>query len=67
MEELHMVENENNEFVGTKEAAKMLGIARDTVSKYCREKKLDAEQDGEGSPWRIRVSSIEEYKRKRGK
>ena len=40
--------------IGTKEAAKLWGVTQATVSKWCREGKIEgAEQDAKGSPWRI--------------
>ena len=40
--------------MGTKEAAKKWGVNQSTVSRWCREGKIDgAEQDAKGSPWHI--------------
>jgi len=42
------------EFIGTKEAAKQWGVTQGTISKWCREGRIEgAEQDEKGSPWRI--------------
>lgn len=41
------------EYMGTKEAAKRWGYSQSTIAKMCLEKKIDAEHDGYGSPWRI--------------
>jgi len=48
-------ENEPNtqSYMGTKEASERWGVSQKTVSKWCREKKIPAEQDRKGSPWRI--------------
>ena len=44
--------------IGTKEAAKLWGVTQATVSKWCREGKIEgAEQDAKGSPWRIPKST----------
>lgn len=40
------------EFMGTKEASEKWGIPQQTISKLCREKRIEAEQDAPGSPWR---------------
>lgn len=40
--------------MGTKEAATKWGVKQSTVSRWCREGKIDgAEQDAKGSPWHI--------------
>jgi len=40
--------------VGTREAAKRLGVTQSTVAKYCRLCLLEgATQDDKGSPWHI--------------
>lgn len=47
--------------IGTKEAAKRLGISQATVAKLCREGKINgAEHDAKGSPWHIPESTIVE-------
>lgn len=51
--------------LGTSAAAEILGVSRDTVSKWCREGVLDAEQDGAGRPWRIAESEVERLQRSR--
>ena len=56
------------EYVGTKEAAEMLGWAQNTVAKKCREGFfLRAEQDAKGSPWRIPKVDVEELLAERNK
>ena len=46
--------------IGTKEAAERLGLKQATVSKMCREGKIEgAEQDRKGSPWHIPEATIE--------
>ncbi len=55
-------------YVGTSEAAKILGYSQAYLTKLCREGKLpDAEQDGRGKPWRIPVCAIEEFKKQKGR
>ncbi len=39
--------------MGTKEAARIFGVSQATVSRWCREGIIYAEQDAKGSPWRI--------------
>lgn len=54
--------------IGTSEAAKRLGVKRETVARWCRENRIPgAEQDGIGKPWHIPESSIDEMLRKREK
>lgn len=56
------------QFLGTKEASEKLGVKQSTVTRWCRERKIKgAEQDVSGSPWRIPVSSIQEFLEKRRK
>lgn len=51
--------NLDNSFMGTKEASKLWGVTQATVSRWCREGKIDgAEQDEKGSPWRIPKNTI---------
>lgn len=45
------------EFMGTKEASEKWGIPQQTISKLCREKRIEAEQDAPGSPWRIPINT----------
>lgn len=54
------------EFVGTKAMAEIWGCKQSQVSQWCREGKIaGAEQDKEGSPWRIPVDALKpEIKRK---
>ena len=41
-------------YMGTKEASKLWGVSTATISRWCREGKIEgAEQDASGSPWRI--------------
>ena len=50
------------EYVGTKEAAEILGCSQSTVSKKCREGVFPrAEQDAPGSPWRIPKEDVTNY------
>lgn len=50
------------EYVGTKEAAEILGCSQSTVSKKCREGVFPrAEQDAPGSPWRIPKEDVEKF------
>ena len=54
------------EYVGTREAAKALGYSQAYVSKLCREGKFKgAEQDGKGSPWRIPIEEVRNWKNER--
>ena len=40
--------------MSTKEAAEKWNIKQNTISRWCREGKIDgAKQDAKGSPWRI--------------
>lgn len=42
------------QYMGTKEAAEKWSVKPSTITKWCREGKIDgAEHDGIGSPWRI--------------
>ncbi|MEE7582208.1 MAG: DNA-binding protein [Oscillospiraceae bacterium] len=42
------------EYMGTKEALKKWEVSQSTISRWCRERKVQgAEQDCKGSPWRI--------------
>ena len=55
-------------YVGTKDAAKMLGVSQSTISRYCRESIIkNAEQDAPGSPWRIPIEEIEKIKRRKNR
>ena len=52
------------EYMGTKEAAKLWNMSQVYVGRLCREGKIEgAEQDGEGSPWRIPVNAKNPKKR----
>ena len=45
--------------IGTKEASERWGYPMATISKWCREGKIEgAEQDKKGSPWRIPEDAI---------
>ena len=53
--------------VGTKEVADELRVLPSTVSKWCREGKVEgATQDAEGSPWHIPVETLLKMKKTRG-
>lgn len=53
--------------IGTKEAAKRLGVTQSTVAKYCRSGLLaGATQDGKGSPWHIPEKALEKILTKKG-
>lgn len=55
-------------YLGTKEVAKRLGKNQSTISAMCREGKIPgAEQDAQGSPWRIPEESIEKILNQRKK
>ena len=57
-----------NKYIGTKEAAELLGFSQSTVSRLCREGKIKgAEQDAKGSPWRIPLESVMEMINKENK
>ncbi len=44
------------DFMGTSKAAELWGCSQATVSKLCREGKIEGvEQDGKGKPWRIPI------------
>lgn len=45
------------EYMGTKEASERWGYSQTTVSKWCRLKLFDCEQDKVGSPWRIPINT----------
>lgn len=46
------------EYMGTKEAAEKWKCKQDTVSRWCREGKIEGvEQDAKGSPWRIPINA----------
>ena len=44
-------------YMGTKEASKIWGVSQNTISRWCREKRIPAEHDAPGSPWRIPVDA----------
>ena len=47
------------DYIGTKEASKRLNVSCNTISRWCREGKIEgAEQDAPGSPWRIPTDCI---------
>ena len=55
---------EKMEYVGTKEASEILGCTQAYVSRLCREGKFNgAEQDAKGSPWRIPIEEIRNYRK----
>ncbi len=46
------------QFMGTKEASEKWGYSQNTISRWCREGKIEGkEQDAPGSPWRIPVDA----------
>ena len=46
------------EFMGTNEASEKWGVKQSTISKWCREGKIEgAEHDRKGSPWRIPINT----------
>lgn len=46
-------------YVGTKEAADILGVNQSTISNWCRHGRISgAEQDAKWSPWRIPTATI---------
>lgn len=52
-------------FMGTKEAYEKWGISQATISRWCREGKIEgAEQDAKGSPWRIPVDAVPPERKK---
>ena len=53
--------------VGTREAAKRLGVTQSTVAKYYRLGLFEgATQDGKRSPWHIPKKILEEFLTKKG-
>ena len=49
----------NNSFMGTKEASNLWGTSQNTITRWCREKRIKGvEQDDVGSPWRIPRNAI---------
>lgn len=52
--------------IGTKEAAKRLGLKQKTVERMCREGRIKgAEHDCAGSPWHIPEYAIDEILERR--
>ena len=52
-----------SEYMSTDEAARLWGVSRETVRKWCRKGSLKSgtspcEQDRPGTPWRIRRDAI---------
>ena len=45
------------EYMGTKEAAEKWNVSQATIRKWCREEKIPAEHDADGSPWRIPINA----------
>lgn len=46
------------DYVGTAAMAELWGCKQSTITKWCREGKIEgAEQDSKGSPWRIPVDA----------
>ena len=49
----------NNSFMETKEASNLWGTSQNTITRWCREKRIKGvEQDDVGSPWRIPRNAI---------
>lgn len=58
----------DEKYIGTARAAEMLGVKRDTMSRWCREGKFKtARQDKVGSPWIILEEEVLEFARREGK
>lgn len=58
MEDTNLCENENF-FMGTKEASNLWGTSQNTITRWCREKRIKGvEQDDVGSPWRIPKNAV---------
>lgn len=51
-------------YMGSKEASEMWGVSQSTISRWCREKRIPAEQDATGSPWRIPIDTVPPCKKK---
>ena len=50
--------------IGTAEAAEILGRDKNTISRWCREKKFpNAYQKAQGHPWHIPKEDIEEFQK----
>ena len=52
-----------DDYMGTKESAKVWGVKQSTVAQWCRDRRLKCgtqpcTQDKKGSPWRIRRDAI---------
>ena len=58
--------NEENTYVGTKEASELTGLSQQTIRARCNMRFYEtAEHDGKGCPWRIlRKEVLEKEKRK---
>lgn len=49
-----MNEQGERSYMGTKEASNLWGVPANTITRWCREGKIEGtEQDAPGSPWRI--------------
>ena len=46
----------------TREAESFLGVGRDTIKKYCRERKVEARQMGPRREWYIQGRGIQELR-----
>ena len=58
MEDTNLCENKNL-FMGTKEASNLWGVPQNTITRWCRERKIKGvEQDDVGSPWRIPKNAV---------
>jgi len=54
-------------YMGTSEASDKWGVPQASVSRACREGKVDgAEQDAKGKPWRIPVDAPNPFNNKGG-
>lgn len=52
--------------IGTAEAGEILGRDKNTISRWCREKKFpNAYQKAQGHPWFIPIEDIEKFQRKK--
>ena len=51
MEDTNLCENENF-FMGTKEASKLWGVSQNTITKWCREGRIDGELSFSTAPFR---------------
>lgn len=61
------MEENGNDLIGVKEAAKLLNLSASTVQRYCRQGKFgqDAMQDAPEHPWHIRRDAVLRLKERR--